>query len=116
MHVIILYQENLAFCFFKYAPFPASFIYFRSFWASKKALLEISNSYVDKWIILEGNKTFSGKPKKFNLKNNLHQFEKFKDKIILMNLEIPEGYKDWKCDNYSRISIQEEINKLQLYL
>jgi beta-1,4-mannosyl-glycoprotein beta-1,4-N-acetylglucosaminyltransferase len=73
--------------------------------------LEISNSYVDKWIILEGNKTFSGKHKKYNLKNNLHQFEKFKNKIILMNLEIPDGYKDWNCDNYSRISMQKEINK-----
>lgn len=73
--------------------------------------LEISSSYTDKWIILEGNKTFSGKSKDYNLKNNFHKVKKYQDKIILMNLEIPQNYKDWKCDNFSRISLQNEIDK-----
>jgi hypothetical protein len=69
--------------------------------------LALTESYVDKWIILEGNKTWSGIPKSFKLRENFKKYQdKYGSRIHLINLDIPEGYKDWKCENYSRASLQ----------
>jgi beta-1,4-mannosyl-glycoprotein beta-1,4-N-acetylglucosaminyltransferase len=69
--------------------------------------LALTESYVDKWIILEGNKTWSGIPKSFKLRENFKKYQdKYGSRIHLISLDIPEGYKDWKCENYSRASLQ----------
>lgn len=74
--------------------------------------LELSKNYVDKWIVLEGNKTWSGKEKPFHLKNNFEKYSKlYNKKIDLICLEIPNGYKDWQCENFSRASLQQGINQ-----
>ena len=73
--------------------------------------LEITSQYCDRWIIAEADKTFSGMAKPFNLANNRERFAKWWDRIDLMKLSVPEGYKDWQVDNWSRVSIQEQINK-----
>ena len=36
--------------------------------------LDISNNYVDKWIILEGNRTWSGKEKPYHLGSSTGRF------------------------------------------
>ena len=75
--------------------------------------LEITKNYVDKWIVLEGNKTWSAKPKPYNLLAKIEDYnKKYNNKIELITLDIPDGYFDWKCENYSRASIQQGIDKL----
>lgn len=75
--------------------------------------LEITKNYVDKWIVLEGNKTWSGTPKPYNLKQRIDEYnKKYNNRIELITLDIPEGYVNWKCENFSRESIQQGINKL----
>jgi hypothetical protein len=73
--------------------------------------LALTESYVDKWIILEGNKTWSGISKNFKLKENFTKYqEKYKNRIHLINLDIPKEYKNWVCENYSRSSLQKGID------
>jgi beta-1,4-mannosyl-glycoprotein beta-1,4-N-acetylglucosaminyltransferase len=75
--------------------------------------LEITKEYVDRWIILEGNRTWSGISKPFHLSNNFKKYkEKYGDKIQVIQLDIPEDYKDWVCENFSRASIQQGIDAL----
>lgn len=74
--------------------------------------LKIMNNKVDRFIILEGNKTWSGIDKEYHLSNNLDRYVEYKDKIKVIKLKIPKDYKDWKCENYSRESLQIEIDKL----
>ncbi len=74
--------------------------------------LSLSKKYVNRWIILEGNKTWSGKEKPFYLKEHFEKYSKiYKDRIELICLEIPDGYKDWQCENFSRASLQKGIEK-----
>jgi hypothetical protein len=44
--------------------------------------LNILDPYVDKFVILESNETFSGVPKPLHFKENEERFKKWKDKII----------------------------------
>jgi hypothetical protein len=74
--------------------------------------LAITDSYVDRWIILEGNRTWSGIPKPYNLQNCLDKYAKYADRIQLISLDIPDGYINWQCENYSRASLQQGIDCL----
>ena len=74
--------------------------------------LSITKSYVDRWIILEGNKTWSGIPKLYNLTENLGRYAKYRDRIDVITLDIPEDYVNWQCENYSRAALQQSIDKL----
>lgn len=74
--------------------------------------LEITKNYVDRWIILEGNKTWSGIDKPFLLKEKIKKYnKKYQDRIDLITLDIPKDYKDWVCENFSRASLQQGIDK-----
>jgi hypothetical protein len=74
--------------------------------------LAITDSYVDRWIILEGNRTWSGIPKPYYLLNNLDKYAKYGNRIQLISLNIPDGYINWQCENYSRASLQQGIDCL----
>lgn len=80
--------------------------------------LGITEQYVDKWIILEGNKTWSGQEKPYILKNNFKKVSKYADRIDLITLDIPDDltlqhrHKHWYIENYSRASLQMGIDKL----
>ena len=74
--------------------------------------LSITESYVDRWIILEGNKTWSGIPKSYKLTENLDRYAKYRDRIDVIALDIPEDYVNWQCENYSRAALQQSIDKL----
>jgi beta-1,4-mannosyl-glycoprotein beta-1,4-N-acetylglucosaminyltransferase len=67
--------------------------------------LNVLNDYVDKFIITEGNVTFSGKPKESYFLNNKEKFSKWQDKIILNQIEIPEFDSPWSREIYSRNSV-----------
>jgi beta-1,4-mannosyl-glycoprotein beta-1,4-N-acetylglucosaminyltransferase len=67
--------------------------------------LNILNDYVDKFIITEGDITFSGKSKESYFLNNRKKFSKWEDKIILNQITIPEFNSPWDREIYSRNSI-----------
>jgi beta-1,4-mannosyl-glycoprotein beta-1,4-N-acetylglucosaminyltransferase len=73
--------------------------------------LAVTEGYVDHRVILEGNKTWSGKDKPYHLQNNFEKYAKYQDRITLITLDIPKDYKDWQCENYSRASLQRGIDK-----
>lgn len=55
--------------------------------------LNILDKFVDYFVIVESNKTFSGKEKSFILEENMNRFSSFKDKIIYKKIEdTPEDF------------------------
>ena len=66
--------------------------------------LNILNPYVDKFIITEGDKTFSGIPKESVYLQNKDKFSKWEDKIIHNLITIPELPDTWAREIYSRNS------------
>lgn len=69
--------------------------------------LNILDEYVDKFIITEGDVTFSGLPKESYFLKNKKRFSKWEDKIILNSITIPEFKSPWDREIYSRNSIKE---------
>ena len=67
--------------------------------------LNILNDYVDKFVITEGDMTFSGFPKESHFLNNKERFSKWEDKIILNQINIPEFNSPWNREIYSRNAI-----------
>ena len=67
--------------------------------------LNILNDYVDKFVITEGDITFSGLPKESHFLNNKERFSKWEDKIILNQINIPEFNSPWHREIYSRNAI-----------
>lgn len=65
-----------------------------SLFFNEKELLELRfnvlNGYVDKFVIVEGNKTFSGNSKPFILKDVIEELGLPKDKIQVIEVDIPE--------------------------
>ncbi|MBE7703281.1 MAG: hypothetical protein E7Z89_04435 [Cyanobacteria bacterium SIG28] len=81
---------------------------------NEELLLELRLNYldeiVDKFVIIEANKTFSGKPKGQNF--DINKFKKFKDKIIYVFLEeLPETQNPWVIESYQRNYIQEVLKR-----
>ena len=64
--------------------------------------LNILNECVDKFIITEGDKTFSGKAKESNFLKNKDRFKKWESKIIHNLIKIPEMKVPWDREIYSR--------------
>ena len=73
--------------------------------------LALTSSYVDHWVILEGNRTWSGIAKPFYLTQNLSRYEQYRDRITVISLDIPQSYVNWQCENHSRASLQQGIDK-----
>jgi hypothetical protein len=52
--------------------------------------LAISEHYVDRWIVLEANKTLNGRDKPYNLFNASEKYkEKYGDRLEIITLDIP---------------------------
>jgi beta-1,4-mannosyl-glycoprotein beta-1,4-N-acetylglucosaminyltransferase len=70
--------------------------------------LEELNSVVDKFIITEANATHQGNPKPLYLTQNMSRFEKYKDKIeiiyvdLLSNIPDPTSKQDWTRERFQR--------------
>jgi beta-1,4-mannosyl-glycoprotein beta-1,4-N-acetylglucosaminyltransferase len=70
--------------------------------------LNILNKHVDYFVIVEGNKTWQNNPK--NLRFNINNFSKFKDKIIYVPVEdMPDGINPYVRENYQRNCITRGI-------
>jgi len=72
--------------------------------------LDISAAYVDRWVILEGDRTWSGLPKPYHLSNNLDRIERYRDRITVINLQIPNNCVNWQCENLSRRSVTQGLD------
>ena len=64
--------------------------------------LNILYKYVDKFVITEGDKTFSGLPKHSYYLKNKKRFKKWEDKIIHNPIKIPDLKNPWKREFFSR--------------
>ena len=66
--------------------------------------LNILDPYVDKFVLTEGDTTFSGLPKESVYLQNKERFSKWEDKIIHNFIEIPDLPTTWDREIYSRNS------------
>ena len=57
-----------------------------------KYRLNVLNDYVDYFVLVEANQTYVGKPKPLFFKDNIQLFEKFKEKIIHIIVDLPYIY------------------------
>ncbi len=82
--------------------------------------LNVLYDYVDKFIIVEGNKTHSGKDKELILEKNLKRYEKFTDKIMYIKVEdFPEldsnatdsCGNNWLYENFQRDAIMRGLTE-----
>lgn len=64
--------------------------------------LSILDDVVDKFVIIEGNKTFSGNSKESNFIAHWDRFKKWEDKIIYKFFEMPDFDVSWDREIYSR--------------
>ena len=64
--------------------------------------MNILNDYVDKFVITEGDITFSGKPKESHFSKNRERFSKWEDKIIHNQITLPDLPGPWDREIYSR--------------
>ena len=65
----------------------------------------ILNDYVDKFIITEGDITFSGLPKESHYLKNKDRFKKWEDKIIHNQIKLPKLNGPWDREIYSRNAV-----------
>jgi beta-1,4-mannosyl-glycoprotein beta-1,4-N-acetylglucosaminyltransferase len=74
--------------------------------------LSITENYVDKWIILEASRTFSGLPKPYNLSNNLHRYwDKYSDRIEVVTLELSATQTNLICETMMRKGLAPALEK-----
>ncbi len=75
--------------------------------------LNVLNDVVDKFVIVEGDKTHSGLDKPLYFKQVQTRFEKFKDKIIYIAVEDfpPYNNNSWEYENYQRNCIAIGLTK-----
>ena len=70
--------------------------------------LNTLDSYVDYFVIVEGNKTWQNNSKKLSF--NINNFSKFKKKIIYVRVEdLPDGEDPYLRENYQRNCILRGI-------
>ncbi len=84
--------------------------------------LKILYNYVDKFILVEANQTHMGNPKILYYKENKHLYKEFENKIIHIVVDLPIKKEDinisknnqWINENYQRICIKHELDKMNL--
>lgn len=84
--------------------------------------LNVLNDVVDYFILVEANHTHSGCEKPLYFNDNKHLYEKFKDKIIHIVVDLPLNIKNidtskgeqWTNERFQRNCIKEGFNKIEL--
>ena len=71
----------------------------------------------DYFVIVEGNRTFTGKPKDFNFPKRAEEFKAFWSKIRFINADLSKvpfkGTGDWSIENAQRNAIMHGLNDAQ---
>ena len=74
--------------------------------------LAITNHFVDRWIVLEASRTFSGIPKPYNLTENLARYQaQYPDRIQVVTLELAADQTNLICETMMRQGLQPTINQ-----
>jgi beta-1,4-mannosyl-glycoprotein beta-1,4-N-acetylglucosaminyltransferase len=74
--------------------------------------LDITKNYVDKWIVLEASRTFSGLLKPYNLTNNLDRYKKeLGDKLEVITLDLTEDQTNLICETMMRRGFRNSLDK-----
>lgn len=83
--------------------------------------LNVLNDVVDYFVIVEANQTFVGKQKELYFNNNKQRFDKFKDKIIHIIVDLPYigninvyNNEQWVNERHQRNCIAIGIDKIKL--
>ena len=74
--------------------------------------LALTESWVDHWIICEGNRTMSGQPKPYHLSENIDRYAKYRDRMTVLRLDIPEWWTNWDIENGQRAHIRVGYDRL----
>ena len=69
--------------------------------------IALTEHYVDKWIICEGNRTMSGHPKPFYLSDAVEKYDYLGDRLHIIQLDIPESWSNWDIENGQRAALLE---------
>lgn len=64
--------------------------------------IKLSESYVDRWVVCEGNRTMSGKSKSYNLSDNIDRYKHLGDRLRVIKLDIPDWWTNWDIENGQR--------------
>ena len=68
--------------------------------------LAITDHYVDRWVVLEASRTFSGIAKPYNLLDNLHRYQQqYGDRLRVVTLALEEHQTNLICETMMRQSI-----------
>lgn len=82
-----------------------AFIFFNEFDLLEVRLNE-HNPFVDKFILVQADRTFTGETKPLHFNINDPRFDKFKDKIVVINTELkPYPESAWENENLQREAI-----------
>jgi beta-1,4-mannosyl-glycoprotein beta-1,4-N-acetylglucosaminyltransferase len=74
--------------------------------------LAITDHYVDRWVILEASRTFSGIPKPYNLLNNLAQYQsRYGDRIKVVTLALKPDQTNLICETMMRQAIAPALEE-----
>jgi beta-1,4-mannosyl-glycoprotein beta-1,4-N-acetylglucosaminyltransferase len=74
--------------------------------------LGVTEYFVDRWIILEASRTFSGLPKPYHLKENLSKVnEKWRDRIEVVTLELTAEQNNLICETMMRKGLGPALEK-----
>ena len=67
--------------------------------------LALTESYVDRWVVCEGNRTLSSQPKPYYLSDNIERYSRWGDRLKVIKLDIPESWSNWDIENGQRAAI-----------
>lgn len=67
--------------------------------------IELTQHWVDRWVICEGNRTLSGKPKPYHLTDNIEKYARLGDRLRVIPLDIPESWTNWDIENGQRAAL-----------
>jgi beta-1,4-mannosyl-glycoprotein beta-1,4-N-acetylglucosaminyltransferase len=74
--------------------------------------LAITNHFVDRWIVLEASRTFSGIPKPYNLTENLARYQaQYPDRIQVVTLELTAEQTNLICETMMRQGLQPAVDQ-----
>lgn len=74
--------------------------------------LAITNHYVDRWIVLEASRTFSGLEKPYNLSQRIDEYnQRWNNRIEVVQLPLDETQRNLVCETMMRRGFQTALSK-----
>lgn len=67
--------------------------------------MALTESWVDRWVICEGNRTLSGIPKPYRLTENLDRYQRWGDRLRVITLDVPDTWSNWDIENGQRAAL-----------